>query len=193
MRLNVNVQAMDMIDGDRIAAFLGFSCEAPDFSKEMRGMGLRVKGPKQAPLDVDRLWRPKLGMCFKLLKRPRYISETKNNPKSAGDWIFSELQFMRAGCYSQIRQTYSEKLPFGLMLEFSPGQCKHAVGVPALETSLSWPGFEGYLLAWIIGDKNLSIQFEQTADGLAMDCVTVNIRGTIGAWEHTWPEVFAVS
>jgi hypothetical protein len=175
-----------MINGDDIVKWLGYGVNHVDFAKEMRQMGLKLKGTADTFYNTDFNWKPKHSLVFDLFRLAHFTKITEQKPKYESDWIFVDIEFCRAGYDDSLKETFSGTPPFGLSMDNTAAECIVILGVPIIDDYYEAPGFHYKVLAWIIGDKYIGIAFENETDSARINCLGVSLAGTGVGWGATW-------
>lgn len=174
------------MNGDAIVKWLGFGIDDAEFAKEMRLMGLKLKGTDSEYYNTHFNWQKKLGMRFELFRSAHFTKITKKQPKHHSDWIFVDIEFCRAGYDDSLKETFSGTPPFGLSMDNTAAECIAILGEPKINDYYEAPGFHYKVLAWLSGDKYIGIAYENETDSARINCLGVSLVGTGVGWGVDW-------
>ncbi|MBC7756235.1 MAG: hypothetical protein H7Z20_06275 [Bdellovibrio sp.] len=177
-----------MINGDDIVKWLGYGVDHTEFAKEMRQMGLKLKGTDSEYYDTHFNWKPKQSLRFELFRLAHFIKITDYPPKFNSDWIFVDIEFCRAGYDDSLKETFSGTPPFGLSIDNTAAECIAILGEPKINDYYEAPGFHYKVLAWISGDKYIGIAFENETDSARINCLGVSLVGAGVGWGVDWEQ-----
>ena len=175
-----------MINGDDIVKWLGYGIEQAEFAKEMRLMGLKLKGTESEYYDTHFNWKPKQGLRFELSRLAHFTKIAEKQPKHESDWIFIDIEFCRVGYSDALKETFTGLPPFGLSMDNTAADCIAILGEPKINDYYDAPGFYYKVLAWNVGDKHIGIAFENETDSARINCLGVSLVGTGIGWGADW-------
>jgi hypothetical protein len=178
-----------MIDGNALTPLLGRGASDPRLVKTLRAMKLKNFRPDNFDKSYDSslVWMPKQALRTEYFRLSKYMALTGLEPLSEGEWILGGASFMAAGYDDRIKSDFEGTLAEGLPWSASPEAYVATLGEPQLTEYLD--RYDTHVLAWVKGDHNISIQFRGSEK--RMYCFSRYVRGTVGAWAFTWPDVFA--